>query len=41
MTMYKKLKDQEKSYLKESKEMLMQILRVKVNDLKGLYAQNI
>lgn len=26
-----------KSYLKESKEMLMQILRVKLNDLRGLY----
>ncbi len=26
-----------KSYLKESKEMLMQILRVKMNDLRGLY----
>lgn len=26
-----------KSYLKESKEMLMQILRVKLNDIRGLY----
>jgi len=31
-------KGKEKSYLKESKEMLTQILRVKLNDLKGLYA---
>jgi len=27
----------QKSYFKESKEMLMQILRVKINDLRGLY----
>ena len=27
----------QKGYLKESKEMLMQILRVKLNDLRGLY----
>ncbi len=26
-----------KSYFKESKEMLMQIIRVKINDLRGLY----
>jgi len=30
-------KGKKKSYLKESKEMLMQILRVKLNDLRGLY----
>lgn len=30
----------DRSYLKESKEMLMQILRVKLNDLKGAYDQN-
>lgn len=30
-------KGKKKSYFKESKEMLMQILRVKLNDLKGLY----
>jgi glycosyltransferase involved in cell wall biosynthesis len=30
-------KGKQKSYFKESKEMLMQILRVKLNDLKGLY----
>lgn len=30
-------KGKQKSYFKESKEMLMQILRVKINDLKGLY----
>ena len=30
-------KGKQKSYFKESKEMLMQIIRVKVNDLKGLY----
>ena len=30
-------KGKEKSYLKESKEMLIQILRVKLNDLRGLY----
>lgn len=32
-------KGKKKSYLKESKEMLMQILRVKLNDLRGLYNQ--
>jgi len=30
-------KGKKKSYFKESKEMLMQILRVKINDLRGLY----
>lgn len=30
-------KGKRKSYLKESKEMLTQILRVKLNDLRGLY----
>jgi dolichyl-phosphate beta-glucosyltransferase len=30
-------KGKKKSYLKESREMLLQILRVKINDLKGLY----
>lgn len=30
-------KGKKKSYFKESKEMLMQILRVKLNDLHGLY----
>ena len=30
-------KGKKKSYFKESKEMLMQILRVKLNDLRGLY----
>lgn len=30
-------KGKKKSYFKESKEMLLQILRVKINDLKGLY----
>jgi len=30
-------KGKKKSYLKESKEMLIQILRVKLNDLRGLY----
>lgn len=30
-------KGKKKSYFKESKEMLLQILRVKVNDLRGLY----
>lgn len=33
-------KGKKKSYLKESKEMLMQILRVKLNDLRGLYNKN-
>ncbi|PIU36323.1 hypothetical protein COT03_00215 [Candidatus Shapirobacteria bacterium CG07_land_8_20_14_0_80_39_18] len=33
-------KGKEKSYLKESKEMLMQILSVKLNDLRGLYNKN-
>lgn len=32
-------KGKKKSYLKESKEMLMQILRVKLNDIRGLYSQ--
>lgn len=32
-------KGKKKSYLKESKEMLMQILRVKLNDMRGLYGQ--
>lgn len=31
-------KGKKKSYLKESKEMLLQIFRVKLNDLRGLYA---
>ena len=31
-------KGKKKSYFKESKEMLLQILRVKLNDLRGLYA---
>jgi len=30
-------KGKQKSYFKESKEMLMQIIRVKINDLRGLY----
>lgn len=30
-------KGKQKSYFKESKEMLMQILRVKLNDIRGLY----
>lgn len=30
-------KGKKKSYFKESKEMLLQILRVKLNDIKGLY----
>lgn len=30
-------KGKQKSYFKESKEMLMQIIRVKLNDLRGLY----
>lgn len=30
-------KGKQRSYLKESKEMLMQIIRVKLNDLRGLY----
>lgn len=30
-------KGKKKSYFKESKEMLLQILRVKINDFKGLY----
>jgi len=30
-------KGKKKSYLKESKEMLLQILRVKLNDIRGLY----
>lgn len=30
-------KGKQKSYLKESKEMLMQIFRVKINDIRGLY----
>lgn len=30
-------KGKKKSYFKESKEMLMQIVRVKLNDLRGLY----
>lgn len=30
-------KEKKKSYFKESKEMLMQILRVKLNDMRGLY----
>ncbi len=30
-------KGKKKSYFKESKEMLMQVLRVKLNDLRGLY----
>ena len=33
-------KGKKKSYLKESKEMLMQILSVKLNDLRGLYNKN-
>ena len=33
-------KGKEKSYLKESKEMLIQILSVKLNDLRGLYNKN-
>ncbi len=32
-------KGKKKSYFKESKEMLMQILRVKLNDLRGLYGK--
>lgn len=32
-------KGKNKSYLKESKEMLMQIIRVKLNDLRGMYNQ--
>jgi dolichyl-phosphate beta-glucosyltransferase len=28
-----------KSYIKESLEMLRQILRVKINDLQGMYSQ--
>lgn len=32
-------KGKQRSYLKESKEMLMQILRVKLNDLRGLYTK--
>ena len=31
----------ERSYLKESKEMLLQILRVKINDIRGLYKENL
>lgn len=30
-------KGKQKSYFKESKEMLMQIMRVKLNDIRGLY----
>ena len=33
-------KGKKKSYLKESKEMLIQILSVKLNDLRGLYNKN-
>ncbi|MGI5826535.1 MAG: glycosyltransferase [Patescibacteria group bacterium] len=33
-------KGKQRSYFKESKEMLMQIFRVKLNDLKGMYAKN-
>lgn len=32
-------KGKRRSYLRESKEMLKQIIRVKLNDLKGLYSQ--
>lgn len=32
-------KGKKKSYFKESKEMLMQIMRVKLNDLRGLYGK--
>lgn len=32
-------KGKKKSYFKESKEMLMQIIRVKLNDLRGLYSR--
>lgn len=32
-------KGKQRSYFKESKEMLIQILRVKINDLRGLYDQ--
>lgn len=32
-------KGKKKSYFKESKEMLIQIIRVKLNDLRGLYTQ--
>lgn len=32
-------KGKNKSYFKESKEMLMQIIRVKLNDLRGMYNQ--
>jgi len=32
-------KGKKKSYIKESKEMLMQILRVKLNDIRGFYGK--